>query len=187
MSRFLFTIAQMHRYCCVLKQFRKDQQWHAKTVLDIDSKQLQQKGIQALILDFDGVLAAHGEPEPRSDVLRWLDQAEKTFKHQIFILSNKPNQVREDFFKQHYPDIQFIKDVRKKPYPDGLLHIQKSAQVDFEAMVLVDDRLLTGVLAALSVNAKAIWIRKPYANFKKRFRSECFFAFLRWLEAKLIW
>lgn len=185
MGRLQYTLKQAILHKSALQQFRHDKRYHLKTVLDLDAMLLKDLSVTVLALDFDGVLASHGEPVPRPEVIDWLKTVTQQFTGQVFILSNKPDSVREQFFAEHFPMIRFIKGVRKKPYPDGLLQIQKISQAKPEQIILVDDRLLTGVLAALSISSKAIWIRQPYADFKKHLRSECFFAFLRWLEKQL--
>jgi len=77
--------------------------------------------VQALALDFDGVLAPHGAGQPSSEVVDWLRRAVTVFgAERIFILSNRPFGPRVDWFANHFPGVRFVDGVRKKPYPDGL-------------------------------------------------------------------
>ena len=76
--------------------------------------------------------------------------------------------------------------MRKKPYPDGLLKIAELSKAKPSKMLLIDDRLLTGVLATFIANTQAIWIKKPYVNLKKHWGSELLFVALRKLERWLV-
>jgi predicted HAD superfamily phosphohydrolase YqeG len=156
------------------------------SIFDLDPANMQAEGIKILVLDFDGVLASHGEFEPSLEAQDWLKQAVKFYKlGQIFILTNNPKIEREDFFKANFPEIEFIYAPRKKPYPDGLLAIQSKTKALPYEIALVDDRLLTGMLACQIFGAKGFWVIQPYANFAKRPVIEAGFAFLRMIE-KLI-
>lgn len=182
MSRICYTLQQMKRHWRALKQFRRDKQWHAQCILDIHLITLKDRGIETLVLDFDGVLANHGAPQPLPEVVHWLDQATSIFQKQLYILSNKPNETRQQYFAAHYPDIRFIAGVRKKPYPDGLEKIIQQSGTAPEHIALIDDRLLTGVLATLITGCKAVWITKAYRRYSDRFWHEVFFNCLRLLE-----
>lgn len=154
------------------------------TVCDINIKNLQNQGIKILALDFDGVLAAHGETFPHPDAQRWLIQSINFFgKQNIFILSNNPFKERQAYFEEL--GISFISSTKKKPYPDGLYEIAQRAQVNLKEIVLVDDRLLTGILATCLAQTQGILITQPYQNLKKRPFKECFFSALRWFEQRL--
>lgn len=47
---------------------------------------------------------------------------------------------------------------------------------------MVDDRLLTGCLAALGAGARPCCIRQPYISFKQRPLAELFFMLMRRFE-----
>ena len=148
---------------------------------------MHQQGIKVLVLDFDGVLGAHAEPEVQQEVKLWLEQVNQSFgAENIFILSNKPTTERSRYFSEHFPGINFITAQRKKPYPDGIQAIIQRTGLDSKYLLVVDDRLLTGVLAGVISNVQARWITKPYQNFNKRPIREVFFHILRKLE-KYVW
>ncbi|KAB0666099.1 hypothetical protein F6V25_06390 [Oryzomonas japonica] len=137
-------------------------------------------GITALALDFDGVLAPHGFPEPLPEAREWLIRCSTVFgTDRIFILSNKPTEARRIWFRNHFPEIRFISGVRKKPYPDGLHKVGELAHAPLSAILMVDDRLLTGCLAALTAGARPLYIRSPYRSFRHRPLAETFFMLLR--------
>jgi FMN phosphatase YigB (HAD superfamily) len=136
-----------------------------------------------LVLDFDGVLAPHGYPEPLPAVARLLDQwLGRPEVRRIYILSNKPTPVRERYFADHFPAIRFVRDVRKKPYPDSLAAIVAAERVPPHRVVVVDDRLLTGILAAVLAGTRAVPITKPYRDYAYHTCAELGFTLLRALE-----
>ena len=97
----------------------------------------------------------------------------------IFILSNKPTEGRRQWFAEQFPAMRFISGVRKKPYPDGLNKTGELAGVPLSSIMMVDDRLLTGCLAALVAGARPCYIRRPYVSFNHRPVAELFFRLLR--------
>ncbi len=154
--------------------------------IQIDPQQLKQQGIKTLVLDFDGVLAPHGDLQPLVALHQWLRRCIEVFGTQnIFILSNKPTPQRIAYCKQHYADIRFIVAVKKKPYPDGLEQIIKLTDRSPTEIMLIDDRLLTGVLAACITKVQIIYIAHPYTSIKQRPIAELFFMSLRSLERGL--
>ena len=182
--RFSYTIKEglKHRHSLALF-LNPNHQLHHVTALT--PKRLDQMHIKALALDFDGVMGTHGEIGALPAVETWLQNLSQLWKGQIFILSNKPFQAREDYFKTNFPNIQFIKDVAKKPYPDGLNKIISLAQCQSQEVLMIDDRLLTGMLAASISGTQALWlypaVRKPGLHWH-----ELFFDGLRRLDQILI-
>jgi hypothetical protein len=152
-------------------------------ILTLDPEALKASGVTVLALDFDGVLANHGDPAPLPDAIEWMKRCEAVFGgDRIFILSNKPTEVRRHWFASNFPAIRFISGVRKKPYPDGLYKTGELAGAPQSQILMVDDRLLTGCLAALVAGARTCYIRQPYISFKQRPLAELFFFLLRKTE-----
>jgi predicted HAD superfamily phosphohydrolase YqeG len=150
------------------------------SILTLDPATLRENGISALALDFDGVLSPHGFPAPLPEAEKWLTCCVAVFGDtRIFILSNKPTEGRRRWFDEHFPEIRFISGVRKKPFPDGLNKIGELAQVPLASILMVDDRLLTGCLAAINVGATPLYVRRPYVSLKQRPLVEVFFWLLR--------
>ena len=149
----------------------------------IDPAGLRSAGVTTLALDFDGVLAPHGAPEPLPEAIEWLGRCEAVFGgERIFILSNKPTEGRCQWFATHFPALRFISGVRKKPFPDGINRTGELAGVPLSQILMVDDRLLTGCLAALVAGARPCYIRRPYISFRHRPLAELFFWMLRRAE-----
>jgi HAD superfamily phosphatase (TIGR01668 family) len=149
-------------------------------ILSLDPEALKASGITALALDFDGVLANHGAPAPLPDAIEWMKRCETVFGgDRIFILSNKPTEGRRTWFAEHFPALRFIAGVRKKPFPDGLNKTSELAGVPLSQILMVDDRLLTGCLAAINAGSRPCYIRNPYISFDHRPLAELFFYLLR--------
>lgn len=158
-----------------------------RSIMALDPKTLKAAGIKALALDFDGVLAHHGAPCPIPQAIEWLKQCQDVFGGEmIFILSNKPTEERRKWFAEHFPALRFISGVRKKPYPDGLIKTAELAGAPLPLILMVDDRLLTGCLAALVAGARPCYIRSPYYSFSHRPVAELFFMTLRMIERLLL-
>jgi predicted HAD superfamily phosphohydrolase YqeG len=152
-------------------------------ILKLDPTTLHTSGIAALALDFDGVLSPHGFAAPIPSAEEWLARCVSVFgEDKLFILSNKPTQERKDWFDRHYPAIRFISAVRKKPFPDGLQKIGELSQVPLSHILMVDDRLLTGCLAAIAAGARPCYIRKPFVSYRHNTIAEIFFMLLRRME-----
>ena len=156
-------------------------------ILELDPAALAVSGIMALALDFDGVLAAHGAAVPLPEAVAWMKRCETVFGGEsIFILSNKPTEGRRVWFAENFPAMRFISGVRKKPYPDGLNKTGELAGVPLSSIMMVDDRLLTGCLAALVAGARPCYIRHPYISLRHRPLAELFFWKLRLVERLLV-
>lgn len=183
MKRYFYTTqkAIKHR-----KQLGKIKNQGHGSVHDVDLEKLKASGIETLVFDFDGVLSGHGEPIPHETAKPILQKSCEIFgKGHVFILSNKPTQTRDDYFKQHFPEIEFIIANRKKPYPDGIKTIIEKTGSPANKVALIDDRLLTGALASCITNAVAVYIDKPKINHKHQPISEMLFWVIRKIE-KLI-
>lgn len=186
MMRFFYTIINFYHYYNTLTNLIKNKNRIFEQITDVTKNDLVNLHISVLALDFDGVLNSHGEAYPRADVMLWLEQMQTELgAENIFILSNKPSEIRLQFFAKHFPGIRFIKGVRKKPYPDGLEMIFKLQGVSLEKrqqVALIDDRLLTGMLATCIASCQGLYIQSPYTQFKERPVAEAFFQSLRWAE-----
>lgn len=156
---------------------------HGHSILALDPGSLKAAGVEVLALDFDGVLSPHGFAAPLPQADEWLARCVAVFgEDRLFILSNKPTQARKEWFERYFPAIRFISGVRKKPFPDGLKKIGELARVPLPSILMVDDRLLTGCLAAIDAGARPCYIRKPFVSLTHNTVAEAFFMLLRGAE-----
>lgn len=144
---------------------------------------LRKNDVLALVLDYDGVLVAHGDLELTQSVARWLDNLCAEYAGKICILSNKPTSLRKEYIQRCFPRVEFVVARRKKPYPDGLLQILADVpQLLPEQVLLVDDRLGTGMLAVELAGVRGLLVFDARRNFRRRPLVEGWFALLRCLE-----
>lgn len=179
--RIIYAIRMGWLHRPALKRYQQLSGLQIETVLQIDPKTLKSEGIEVLALDFDGVLASYGEETLDPKLSSWLNSCVAEFGHQkVFVLSNKPSLERIQLFSNH--QIGFIHGKKKKPYPDGLEEILKKTGTSPHRLMLMDDRLLTGILAAEIAGVKAKWVTKPFIDIQKHPAPEIFFIVLRKIE-----
>nr|WP_052471729.1 hypothetical protein [Coxiella burnetii] len=55
-----------------------------------------------------------------------------------------------------------------------------------KAILVIDDRLTSGILSACLIGAKALLITKPFINYRAATIKELFFTAIRFIERKVI-
>ncbi len=175
-KRVIFAIKEAIKYKKELKIIP-----YQRNIVSIDWKVLQQSGIRVVVLDFDGVLAADKQKKLYAGVDAVLNTVQAIFGDRVYIFSNQPTPQRQAYFAQHFPRIRFLV-AKQKPYPDGLLNVIAREQIKPEEVLLIDDRVLTGGLAAVLAGIKCILIEKPYIVFRGNVLREILFVSIRALE-----
>ena len=128
-------------------------------------------------------MANHGEAQPLLEVENWLRKlCLEIGESRVAILTNKPIPQRLAYFAKNFPLIHVVQDGRKKPYPDGILEVANYKGVAPHRVVLLDDRLLTGMLATCLACSQGWYFCHPYRNLCKRPIKELFFSLLRVVE-----
>ena len=187
MCNFVFTIIKFFQYGRLLKT----QEFTVDKIVLLDLNELIQKNILALILDFDGVLGAQRDLQPLPEVIEWLEKAIEIFGKKIFILSNNPLLARKQFFDKYFNNQIIFITAKPKPDPEGIMLIFNNLQlfrhIEKSQVLLIDDRLSTGVLAAKIFGIASCLVKRPYVNLKKRFFEELFFVLLRKIERLIVW
>ncbi len=193
-----FILTKFCKYRKLLKQCLINnnfaQEFSIDQIISLDLNSLKNNNIEVLVLDYDGVLCEQGEIKPLPQVIAWLERALLVFgEHKIFILSNNPLLARQEFFNKYFNNqIIFIKN-KPKPYPDGIAEIYDYLQSylgrsqEKSHMLIIDDRLSTGILAAKIFGIASCLVLNPYTNIRKQFVIEYWFIFLRKLERLIIW
>jgi len=167
----------------ILRVYKKDPVFQINGVLQLDSIRLKEQGIKAVALDVDGVLTAYGEESVSLEIGNWLSQLVQVFGgNNVFILSNKPTANRIEYFSYNFRKIKSILPNNKKPYPDGIMEILQLKKINSKELLVIDDRLLTGILAAAIANASVLYVTKPLVCLTKRPIRELYFMLLRVLE-----
>lgn len=181
--RWVFAVYEGWRQRKQLREFLVDPAYRVESLNEITGKKLDEANVAVLILDFDGVLANHGADQPLPEVETWLKQlCLEIGEWRIAILTNKPLPKRMAYFAKYFPLIHVVQGVRKKPYPDGIIEIAHYKGVEPHRVLLVDDRILTGMLATCLSFSQGWYFCRPYANFLQRPIKELFFSLLRVVE-----
>jgi predicted HAD superfamily phosphohydrolase YqeG len=181
--RWCFALKEGWRNRQELKSFLHDPSKRVGSLVEITPERLEQSNIGVLVLDFDGVLAPHGAVEPLPEACTWLrDLCNHIGEQRIALLTNKPFSSRLAYFAKEFPSIYIAQVRRKKPYPDGLLQIAEYKGIERHRLALLDDRLLTGMLATCLAYTQGFYFYKPYRNLLRRPIVETFFSFLRIVE-----
>jgi len=158
------------------------------TLTELTAKRLDADNIAILVLDFDGVLAPHGAKVPIEAAQKWLQSLVNNLGEQrLAILTNKPIPARLAYFANQFPSLYIAHGVRKKPYPDGLLQVAEYKGVPIHRLALLDDRLLTGMLATCLAYCQGYYFTHPYRKVSKRPVVELFFSALRGMERFIFW
>ena len=164
--RTIYTLVQSWRYRKELAGYANASNLQVASIVDLSPQALLEDGIKGLIIDFDGVLAAYAKEQPVAEVERWLHLCCSCFSQdKIFILSNKPTLTRKQYFAGNFPKINFIIAKHKKPFPYSILHILQTTELLSKELLVIDDRLCTGILAAIISKSRGYLITKPYIDY----------------------
>ncbi|MFM8453709.1 MAG: hypothetical protein ACKOAD_01780 [Gammaproteobacteria bacterium] len=147
---------------------------------------LRSLGVRVLVLDFDGVLASHGCSKLDPAMEAWFKSLDQEFL--IYIWTNNPNPERIDFLNSYYQHLNFriLRHCPKKPDPKGLLSLSEDLAIEKSRILIVDDRLSTGVLAGLLAKTQVAWVFKPLQDFHYNPLQELFFSIIRCVEKTYI-
>ncbi len=164
--RIMYSCIQAWRYRKLLANYATDFNLQIASVVDLSPEILFKNGIKGLIIDFDGVLAAYAMNQPVVEAASWLRLCCDVFSPgRIFIFSNKPTLIRKQYFTENFKGINFIIAKHKKPFPNSILHILQDTKLLPEELLMLDDRIGTGILAAAISNVSACLITKPYIDY----------------------
>lgn len=187
MNRSIYTLRQAWTYRRALRSAMKESRLNKKNITKWRAEDFRAMKLKVLIFDFDGVLAAHGEPGIRLEVIQWLKKLILDWPEgKLYLWTNKPFLKRFDLLDQSFPEIKILKGYQKKPYPDALLSVIQDEGVLSEEVALIDDRLLTGILATAQTRSIGLYVTKPYSCYWRRPVAECFFGALRIIEYGLV-
>lgn len=123
----------------MLKKFLPDE--HVHRVFDIDLKNLQDRGIKAIITDLDNTLVAWDEANASPELVQWFETLQKK-GFVVTIISNNVQKRVEDFAKPL--QIPFIYSARK-PLTAAFKRAIENMDVKREETVVVGDQIFTDV------------------------------------------
>ena len=186
MKRWWFAMVEGFKYRERLKAFIHNDALQIHQLTEITAQRLDDANIAILVLDFDGVLAGFNASEPLPEAAAWLKTLSQSIGEQrIALLTNKPKPQRLQYFAEHFPLIHVVRGERKKPYPDGLKEIIPYKNVPPHRVLLLDDRLLTGMLATCIAHCQGWYFSSTLPTILARACRETFFSCLRTFERLL--
>lgn len=187
MNRWWFAVVEGFKHRARLKAFIKNDALQIHQLTEITAQRLDDANIAILVLDFDGVLSGYNAPVPEPAATAWLKALSQSIGEQrIALLTNKPKPQRLRYFAEHFPLIHVVRVERKKPFPDGLKEIIAYKNVPPHRVLLLDDRLLTGMLATCLAHCQGWYFYPPCRRFWRAPFGESFFSFLRTFERLLL-
>jgi HAD superfamily phosphatase (TIGR01668 family) len=158
-----------------------------RDVLDLEPRQLYAAGVRVLVLDFDGVLAPHNATTVTAEVTGWLERCVACFgRERVLILSNNPLPARITLFTSPLLPI-FWQTRYYKPFPYSLRAIVSRTRCRKQQVLVIDDRLTSGVLAASLLGIPALWLACPRVAWRRYALAEIGFWCVRKLELLYIW
>jgi len=128
-------------------------------VEDITPGMLRRMGIEAVILDHDGVLGPSLSLAPDAAGLELLRVTLQVFgPGRVFVLSNTRSRrnSREKAYHEALPEIVYIK-AKRKPDGEGLAIASSASGIPKEKFGVIDDGMLTGVLMAVEHGARPVY------------------------------
>ncbi len=164
----------------------KQPNYHINTVLELTATDLITQDIRLLALDFDGVLSAHGSDRPIPPVNAWLQALITDYpEQQICIYSNHVFPARTAYLQSHFPKITVIDYQHKKPNPHDLQRLLQQRNLRPAQALVIDDRITSGFLAAVSIGAQARLVDAPFTDITNGRWKEYWFRCVRLLEKKM--
>ena len=133
---------------------------------DITVQQLQQLGVEGLLLDIENTLTTHDHPVPNDRILAWLSQMQKEGVKMILLSNNRPARVAP--FAQKI-GLAFEANA-KKPLPGGYRRAAAAMGLSPERTVVVGDQLFTDMLGANLAGMASILVEpfqmEPFFRFR---------------------
>ena len=186
-NRFFYIFRMLIKKRVCLKAVLSNSDNFVHCIRELSCHYLMQYRIKLLVLDFDGVLSSHGKTRLTGSVSLWLTQLSNDFPlKQICIHSNNLFDSRIQYLENAFPDIEIIYFTQKKPYPHDLLNIVQRRKLKPQDILVVDDRLTSGILCACLIGARGLLITKPFIDYRAATIKEFFFTFVRFIERKTI-
>lgn len=127
---------------------------------------LNERGIEALVLDVDNTLTTHGSQHLPEDIEKWLENMQDN-DIKLTILSNNVEKRVAPFAKAVGLDhVSFA----CKPMPHGLVEARKKWGIDKSKMALVGDQIFTDGLAAGFYGIPVLLVRPMQEDTKMGIR-----------------
>lgn len=182
LEQAVFTLSEASERRPELKKVLKEQGYSIKTIADLDPQVLYDQGIRVVVFDFDGVLAPQDDLHVLEPELKKLADFCQVFSQQNVIMwSNNPIPARMLALQAQFPDVEWLDD-KPKPHPDAILQLIQVKACDPKVVMVIDDRLLTGILAGILAGTQVRLVTNPKIRKRGNFIVEVGFILLRKIE-----
>ena len=126
-----------------------------RRVEDITQNDLQQMGIQGVLLDVDNTLSPHGAPTPLPTALQWVYGLQAAGIKVLIVSNNKTERVAP--FAAKF-GLDFISKAAK-PLPSGFRRGQDRLGLPREKLLVVGDQLFTDIWGAKNAGLRNILVK----------------------------
>src|SRR3989344_5042959 len=139
----------------------------AASLETVDIEKLRRCGIEALVIDYDGVIVPYHSINfpPAQKIAKLRDLAEA---FEVAILSNRKGKLF-DILRAALPQYPIISSEKMKPDPEpyhcALTYLNKRP----EEVALIEDRLITGVAGGNKIGMHTVWITPPEKDKEEPF------------------
>ena len=127
---------------------------------------LKEKGVDALVLDVDDTLTAHGSQQLDAEVEQWLGRMRAAGLKLMIVSNNTKNRVAPFAARLGLPFVSMA----CKPLTFGLAAARRRFGVPRARMAIVGDQLFTDRLAGALYGIPALVVQPMYEDFKKGIR-----------------
>lgn len=127
------------------------------SVADIDLDALERRGIEALLIDVDNTLIAHGTPEVTPDRLEWAERAGESFKLCLVSNSITGRRMRRLAEAMGIPGIN-VWTWDRKPFTAGVRRAMRELGSTPETTAMIGDQVMTDVIAGNRAGLYTIWV-----------------------------
>lgn len=135
------------------KTFKPD--WCLLSAYHITPEQLQEHGIEAVLVDLDNTLIAWNNPEGTPEMKQWLQRLKAADIPVIVVSNNTKKRVSTVANKL---GIDYVSDA-KKPTKIGLSKALSKLGLPAEKVVIVGDQLLTDILGGYLLGLRTVLVK----------------------------
>ena len=82
------------------------------------------------------------------------------------VYSNNLFAQRVQYIESEFPEMSIVPLTKKKPYIDDLSKLLQERELDPSQVLVIDDRLTSGILAACCLKANALLLKRSHGGVK---------------------
>lgn len=152
-----------------------------KTIYDIDSSILKEKGIKGIVVDLDNTLVAWDQAYVTEDILTWFKELERNDIKYVVFSNNHADRVATFAYPNNLPYIARA----KKPLPKAFKQAVQKMNLRPHEVAIIGDQLLTDILGGNTVGLYTILVDPlvqsdaPITQFNRKLESVILEGFYR--------